>query len=89
MNKFLFSKILPICLITLSLLNSGCATIFGRTNYAVSINSNPVSSVTITDRKGLEIYKGATPATVNLPSSAGYFLRGDISDKISPGWLPG
>ncbi len=66
-----------------TLLTSSCATIFGHSNYKVAFNSNPVgSTITITDRKGVEIYKGTTPTTVRLKSSAGYFLKGEYQVKF-------
>ena len=71
-------------LITCTLLSSGCATIFGRSNYNVAINSNPVgAALSITDKKGKEIYKGSTPATVSLKSSAGYFSKAEYQLKFN------
>jgi hypothetical protein len=70
------------CALSLTLLNSGCATIFGHSNYLVTINSNPAeANITITDRKGVDVYKGPTPATVKLKSSSGYFSRGQYQVK--------
>ncbi|MBX6360157.1 MAG: PEGA domain-containing protein [Acidobacterium ailaaui] len=63
---------------------SGCATIFGKSSYPVSINSNPSgATVSITDKKGKEVYKGQTPATVTLKSGAGYFSRAEYQVRIS------
>jgi hypothetical protein len=81
--KLFFTRVLSALLLFIVLLNSGCATIFGRSSYPVTINSNPpASSITITDRKGVEVYKGITPATVTLRSSSGYFARGIYQVKF-------
>jgi hypothetical protein len=64
-------------LLSITILSSSCATIFGHSSYPVVINSNPTgSSITITDKKGVTVYQGNTPATVKLKSSAGYFSKG-------------
>lgn len=55
---------------------SGCATILTKSSYPVYINSTPSNArISITDKTGLEIYTGTTPATVLLSASAGYFSR--------------
>lgn len=73
-----------IMAIALPILFSSCATIFGRSSYPVSINSNPTgATVSITDKTGKEVYKGASPATVTLKSGAGYFGRAEYQVKIS------
>ncbi|MCR6720051.1 MAG: PEGA domain-containing protein [Chitinophagaceae bacterium] len=65
---------------TTTIMLSGCATIFGKSSYPVSINSNPTgASVSITDKKSKEVYKGQTPATVTLKSGAGFFSKSGIS----------
>lgn len=66
------------------LLCSSCATMFGKSSYPVSISSNPPgATVSITDKKGKEVYKGASPASVVLKSSAGFFLKAEYQVKIS------
>jgi hypothetical protein len=67
---------------------SSCATIFGKSSYPVSINSNPAgATVSITDKKSKEVYKGQTPATVTLKSGAGFFSKAEYQVKItSPGY---
>ncbi len=67
---------------------SSCATIFGKSSYPVSINSNPSgATVSITDKKSNEVYKGLTPATVTLRSSAGFFSKAEYQVKVtSPGY---
>ncbi|WP_129713773.1 hypothetical protein [Pedobacter sp. SYP-B3415] len=81
----LFTKPLAAALLGAAVLtSSGCATIFGRSNYDVTISSNPVgSNLSITDKKGKEIYRGVTPATLKLKSSAGYFSKAEYQLKFN------
>lgn len=83
MKKILFKSISAFTLSAVLLSSSGCATLFGKSNYNVTLNSEPsAADVTITDKKGIEIYKGTTPATVKLKSSSGYFSRGQYQVKL-------
>jgi hypothetical protein len=86
MRRIFFS--LPPFLVSFSILFSSCATIFGKSSYPVSINSSPAgAAVVITDKKGKEVYKGQSPATVTLKSSSGYFSKAEYQVKItSPGY---
>lgn len=63
---------------------TSCASILGKSAYPVSINSNPNGAdISITDKKGKEVYKGQSPATVSLKSGAGFFSRAEYQVKIS------
>lgn len=63
--------------------NSGCATIFGKSNYPITVNSNPNGAkLSIFDKKGVEIYKGNTPANITLKSSSGYFSKAEYQLKF-------
>lgn len=67
---------------------SSCATIFGKSSYPVSISTSPSgANVSIADKKGREIYKGQSPATVTLKSSAGFFSRAEYRVTLTaPGF---
>lgn len=55
-------------------LSSGCASIVSKSQWPVTINSNPSgATVTIKDSKGFEKQRGITPMSVILPSKAGFF----------------
>jgi hypothetical protein len=55
-------------------MSSGCASIVSKSNWPVNLNSTPSgASVTIKDKKGIEVAKVVTPSTVYLKSGAGYF----------------
>ncbi len=78
---------LTVFALAVPILFSSCATILGKSVYPVSINTNPTgATISITDKKDREIYKGTTPATVTLKSSAGYFSKAGYQVKLS---LPG
>jgi hypothetical protein len=75
---------LAAMLMVMPVLITSCATIFGKSSYPVSINSNPNGAdISITDKKGKEVYKGQSPATVTLKSGAGYFSRAEYQVRIS------
>lgn len=63
---------------------SSCATLVSKTSYPVTIDSYPRDAhVTITNRRGEQIFKGGTPALVKLKSGSGYFRRGIYEITIS------
>lgn len=67
---------------------SSCASILSKSTYPLSINSNPSNAkISITDKKGKEIYLGNTPATVKLKAGAGFFSKAEYQVKFSsPGY---
>lgn len=67
---------------------SSCASIVSKSTYPLSINSSPSNAkVSITDKKGKEIYLGNTPATVKLKAGAGFFSKAEYQVKFSsPGY---
>lgn len=79
-------RILNVTMIAIAapILLSSCATLFGKSSYPVSINSNPTgATVSITDKKSKEVFKGQTPATVTLKSGAGFFSKAEYQVRIS------
>jgi hypothetical protein len=79
---------LTVSLMSSMLLFSSCATIVSRSSYPLSVNSSPTNArISITDKKGKEIYLGNTPAMVRLKAGAGYFSRAEYQVKFSnPGY---
>lgn len=68
----------------MALLLAGCATIISKSSYPVSIDTRPEGAqVSITDRKGKEVYKGRSPSTVVLKSGAGFFTRAEYQVRLS------
>ena len=82
------SSQLALLVVLVPLLFSGCATIFGKSAYPVSIRTTPAgATVSITDKKSKEVFKGTTPATVTLKSGAGFFSKAEYQVKLSaPGF---
>lgn len=81
MNKSTLRLALAALLIPLS----GCATIMGTDTHVMPITSTPSdASIRITDEKGMEIFKGTTPATITLKKSDGtYFGKKSYTVSIS------
>jgi hypothetical protein len=78
-----FPKLIALVLM-MSLLFSNCATIVSKSSYPVSIDCNPKGSqVSITDKKGKEIFKGTTPTAVRLKPGAGFFSRAEYQVRLS------
>ncbi len=77
-----------ICIITVLLLLTSCASICDSTKECLSIRSEPYDAeVIIRDNKGLEVYSGTTPADITLPKSVGYFCGADYLITVSkPGY---
>jgi len=67
---------------------SSCASIVSKSTYPLSINSSPTNAkVSITDKKGKEIYFGNTPVNVKLKAGAGFFSKAEYQVKFSsPGY---
>ncbi|MDD3124861.1 MAG: PEGA domain-containing protein [Candidatus Kapabacteria bacterium] len=70
------------------LLLSSCASIFSKSTYQVTINSTPSNAkVSITDKKGQEVYVGSTPSVVKLKAGTGFFSKAKYQVKLSsPGY---
>lgn len=84
-NRFL-SKVAFV--LTALFLLASCASIVSKGTYPLSISSNPVGAkVSITDKKGSEIFVGNTPASVKLKAGAGFFAKAEYQVKLSsPGY---
>jgi hypothetical protein len=77
----LFKTLAIVGLITIS---TSCASIVSKTSYPVTVDSSPrEADVTITNRRGEQVYSGKTPALVTLKSGAGFFTKATYAIKIS------
>jgi len=73
-----------LALAGLIMISSSCATIVSKSKYPVSIDSTPRGAdVTITNRRGDQVYSGKTPTLVKLKSGAGFFTNAKYAIKIS------
>ncbi len=68
-------KIIAFTLVALSLaFLIGCATIVSKSDYPVSISSQPQGSdITIVNRSGETVFSGKTPTTITLKAGAGFW----------------
>lgn len=75
-------------LITIILLLPSCASMFSKTLYPISISSTPSEArITITDKKGVVIYAGNTPATIKLKAGSEYFSQAQYQVRFEkPGY---
>ncbi len=65
------------------LLFSSCASIVSESNWPLRVTSNPAgATITISNRRGAQVYVGTTPATVKLKSSAGFFRKESYKIKF-------
>ena len=68
----------PFLVGLLFILFSGCASIVSKNQYPINISSSPSDvDIVVTNRKGQEIFRGITPVTLNLKSSAGFFQKAE------------
>lgn len=71
MRNFLV-KVMALAFVA-SILLPSCASIVSKTSYPVSINSHPLgANLSIVNKKGIEVYRGNTPATVILKPASKY-----------------
>ncbi len=77
MKKF-YTILIATCFLT-----SSCASIVSKSSYPFSINSSPSEAkITITDKKGIEIFSGNTPASLKLNASSGFFSKARYQVKF-------
>ena len=83
----MYLKMTAIVMVSVFLFSS-CASIVSKSTYPLSINSSPSNAkVSITDKKGKEVYLGNTPANVKLKAGAGFFSKAEYQVKFSsPGY---
>ncbi len=67
---------------------TGCASIVSKSNYPLSIKTDPEGmSVVITDKQGKEIFEGQSPTTVMLKAGAGFFSKAEYQVVLeAPGY---
>jgi hypothetical protein len=75
-------------LVVMTTLISSCAYIVSREFYPLHITCNPTNTnISITNKKGKEIFLGKTPTTVRLSAGDRYFSKAEYTVKFSnPGF---
>ena len=77
----LYKALAISCLVIFS---CSCASIVSKSNWPVSIQSEPTgAAVSITNKKGVEVFTGKTPTAVKLKSGAGFFAKESYVVTIS------
>ncbi|RXK87172.1 peptidase associated/transthyretin-like domain-containing protein [Filimonas effusa] len=62
----------------------GCATIVSKSNYPVSVSTDPdKASVVIVDEHDIPLFTGKSPMAVKLKAGRGYFARSSYKIKVS------
>jgi hypothetical protein len=80
----MIKKITSLFLAGCFLLLSSCASIVSKSSYPISINSSPSEAkIIITDKKGIEVYAGNTPATLKLKAGSGFFGKAHYQVKFT------
>lgn len=81
---------LSISLFVSVIMLSGCASIVSKSDYPVSISSQPDGAeISIKNRAGENIFVGKTPTTINLKAGAGYFKGENYTVTFKKdGYLP-
>jgi hypothetical protein len=66
----------------------GCATIVSKTNNRLLIRTDPQGAdVTVSDRRGREVFSGKSPTTITVKTGAGYFTPAKYQVKLTmPGY---
>src|SRR4051794_20989954 len=73
-----------VLLLSSTVLLASCASIVSKSTYPVHIRTNPAgATVSITDKKGKEVYRGQSPTEVQLKSGAGFFSKAEYQVKLS------
>jgi hypothetical protein len=62
----------------------GCASIVSKSSWPFSVDSTPSGAkVVITNKKGVEIFRGRTPTALKLKSGAGFFSKESYTVSLS------
>ena len=73
-----------VILMTAVFFFSSCASIVSKSAYPLSINSTPSgATISVKDKRGIEVFLGNTPAVVQLKASAGFFEKAEYQVKFS------
>lgn len=74
MKQMTVKIVLVGVLLAVVVFSQGCASIISKSSYPVKITSSPSGAgITVYNKKGEQVHRGTTPATVNLKAGAGYF----------------
>ena len=73
-----------LVLIAFATFITNCASIVSRSNWPLTVNTQPTGAkITIIDKKDMIVYNGTSPATLKLRSGAGYFAKQTYKVKLN------
>lgn len=76
-------RISTFVVVAVALLSTSCASIVSKSNWPIMISSAPSEAkITITDKKGVDIYTGVTPTSIKLKSGSGFFGKARYQVKL-------
>jgi len=74
----------PVTLIAIVIVLSSCASIVSSSSWPLTVKSTPVgANVQITNRNGISVFNGQTPATILLKSGSGFFASESYVLKLT------
>jgi len=74
----------PVTFIAIAILLSSCATILSSGSSPLTVKSSPAGAqLQITNRLGIQVFNGQTPATILLKSGSGYFSSEAYTVKLT------
>jgi len=63
---------------------TSCASIVSSSSWPLTVKSNPVGAqLQITNRHGISVFNGQTPATISLKSGSGFFTSESYLVKLT------
>ncbi|SFW54518.1 PEGA domain-containing protein [Sinomicrobium oceani] len=79
-----------IALLGMLLIGTSCASIVSKSSYPIMISSTPSEAkVSITNKKGKQVFIGKTPTVVKLESGSGFFSKAHYQVLLEkPGYEP-
>ena len=70
--------------IAIVFISTSCASIVSTSSWPLTVKSNPVGAqLEITNRKGIPVFSGQTPATIILKSGSGFFMSESYLVKLT------
>ncbi len=74
---------LSVLALASTMLFGSCASIVSKSNWPITIQSTPSdATITITDKNGIQVYTGNTPANLKLKSGSGFFGKASYQVKF-------
>ncbi len=73
-----------VSFIAIAFILTGCASIVSSSSWPLTVKTNPVgANLQITNRHGISVFNGQTPATILLKSGSGFFTSESYTLKLT------